>query len=324
MGLDTIPPDVAAASILLIAAACALVLSALRSGGPRGARLARRKGEILASGGSEKDSEGRKRKAIAARLRDADKERKGGSSLRDELRAAGWAVGAGKWTAFCLAAALGLGAGAWITGSEPPTAAAFGLVGGLGLPRLFLKAKAKRRKAKFMASFADAMDIIVRGLRSGLPLGVCVGVIGRELPDPIGGEFRLVSEGQRFGMSLREALDRAVERMPVPEMRFFAIAVAIQQQTGGNLAETLARLSDVLRGRKRMRDKVRAFSSEAKTSAMIIGGMPFGVMLLMAISSPKYLDVLFSTSTGHTLLGIGGGMMCVGMLVIRHMIDFDI
>jgi len=321
-----LPPDVIAVLVLLAGCLVAFVGAARVSGGARGARLARRKSEILAGRGTPatKVDDPRRRRAIAARLREADKDRKGGSKLRDELRMAGASLTPGRWTLFSSLATVALIGLGHLSGTEWGTAVCAGAIAGLGVPRLALRWKAAKRKARFMASFADAMDIIVRGLRSGLPLGVCVAVIGRELPEPIGAEFRLISEGQRFGMSLREALDRAAERMPTPEMRFFAISVAIQQQTGGNLAETLARLSDVIRARKRMRDKVRAFSSEAKASAGIIGSMPFAVMLLMTLTSPRYLDVLFSSATGHTLLGIGVAMMTVGSLVIRRMIDFDI
>lgn len=195
---------------------------------------------------------------------------------------------------------------------------------GFGLPRLLVGWLGKRRIARFTTLFADALDIVVRGLRSGLPLGECMAIIGREVPEPLGPEFRLVMEGQKLGLSLEEALARAVERTPTADFKYFAIVLGIQQQTGGNLAETLAKLSEVLRARKRMRDKIKAFSSEATASAMIIGSLPVVVALLLTAVGPDYIGILFSTPTGHLLLGCGGLLMGMGALVMRKMINFDL
>jgi tight adherence protein B len=143
------------------------------------------------------------------------------------------------------------------------------------------------------------------------------------MPDPVGEEFRLISEGSRLGMTLNDCLERSTERTPTAELRFFAIVLAIQQQTGGNLAETLAKLSEVLRGRKRMRDKVQAMSSEAKSSAGIIGSLPIIVGTLLSLVAPKYVGVLFTTDTGHFLIAGGVAWMGMGILVMRQMIHFD-
>ena len=195
---------------------------------------------------------------------------------------------------------------------------------GFGLPRLLVGWLGKRRIARFTTLFADALDIVVRGLRSGLPLGECMAIIGREVPEPLGPEFRLVIEGQKLGLSLEEALARAVERTPTADFKYFTIVLGIQQQTGGNLAETLAKLSEVLRARKRMRDKIKAFSSEATASAMIIGSLPVVVALLLTAVGPDYIGILFSTPTGHLLLASGGLLMGMGALVMRKMINFDL
>lgn len=197
-----------------------------------------------------------------------------------------------------------------------------GLVAGFGLPRLTLRMMARRRQKRFMAEFPNAIDVLVRGLRTGLPVGECLAIVGREMPEPVGQEFRLLTEGQRLGLTLDEIMRRALERMPTPEYRFFAIVLQIQQQTGGNLAETLANLSSVLRDRKKMRDKVKAMSSEAKSSAGIIGGLPFVVAGAVYIIDPDYISLLFTELIGNVIL-IGGLLyMAIGVFVMAKMINF--
>jgi tight adherence protein B len=195
---------------------------------------------------------------------------------------------------------------------------------GLGLPRMVLSFKAAGRKKRFVQSFAESVDIIVRGIKSGLPLGECLNIIAREAPDPINIEFRHIIEGTRLGLPLPEALDRAAERVGVPEFRFFAIVLAIQQETGGNLAETLANLSKVLRSRKAMKDKVKAMSSEARTTAMIIGSLPFGMGSILYLTSPDYLMLLFTSSGGHISMVVGVLMMITGSAIMAKMINFKI
>ncbi len=212
----------------------------------------------------------------------------------------------------------------WLSGMPSIGLPMVAITMGLGAPKFILRFRCKRRVNKFISLFPDALDVIVRGIRSGLPVGECITVIGREMPDPVGVEFRLLSESQRLGVGLDEALRRATERVPNQELRFFAIVLSIQQQTGGNLADTLSKLSDVLRMRKRMRDKVQAMSSEAKSSAGIIGSLPFAVSGLLALIAPEYIGLLFTTDTGHILIGIGLGVMSLGIFVMRQMINFDI
>lgn len=196
------------------------------------------------------------------------------------------------------------------------------LVGGLGIPRFVVSKMIERRQKKFVAELANAIDVIVRGIKSGLPLTDCLGVIARESPEPLAGEFKEVIEQQRVGVSLPEALDRMAQRMPVPEVKFLAIVIAIQQQSGGNLAEALSNLSGVLRDRFKMFAKVKALSAEAKASAMILGALPPGVMMMVNISSPEYLAPLFTTRTGNMLIIIGLVWMSMGILVMRKMINF--
>ena len=225
-------------------------------------------------------------------------------------------------------ASVGLGLAVMITVfvmKFGPLAALLGGVGiGLGFPRMTLSYKAGQRKKRFVENFAESVDIIVRGIRSGLPLGECLNIIAREAPDPINIEFRHIIEATRLGLPLPEALERGAERVGVPEFKFFSIVLAIQQETGGNLAETLSNLSGVLRARKAMKDKVKAMSAEARTTAMIIGSLPFAMGLLLYITSPKYLMVLFSSSGGHVSMVAGVISMITGSAIMAKMINFKI
>jgi tight adherence protein B len=196
------------------------------------------------------------------------------------------------------------------------------IVGGLGLPRFVLAKITARRQKKFLAELANAIDVIVRGIKSGLPLNECLGVIAKESQEPVASEFKNVIDEQRVGVSLSEALDRMTRRIPLAEMKFLAIVIAIQQQSGGNLAEALSNLSGVLRDRFKMAMKVKALSAEAKASAMILGCLPPGVMLMVHTSSPEYIAPLFTTRTGNVFMLVGLAWMTIGILVMRKMINF--
>jgi len=203
-----------------------------------------------------------------------------------------------------------------------------GLLGGIGIgfggPRMVLSYLTGKRRNKFISHFADAVDIIVRGIRSGLPLGECLVIIGRESPEPLSEEFRNITEGMRLGLTMNESLERAAGRIGVPEFKFFSIVLAIQQETGGNLAETLSNLSSILRARKAMKDKVKAMSAEARTTAMIIGCLPFAMGLILFLTSPDYIAVLFAHSTGHVMMVAGVVSMLIGTSIMAKMIAFKI
>ena len=200
----------------------------------------------------------------------------------------------------------------------------FGFAMGLGAPRLVLAYMASKRRTNFLDGFADAVDVIVRGIQSGLPLGECLTIIGRESPEPIAGEFRMMIESTRLGLNLNQAMERAVVRMPVAEFKFFSIVLAIQQETGGNLAETLSNLSGILRDRKQMKDKVKAMSAEARTTAMIIGCLPFVMGGILFLTSPEYIKTLFLHPMGQLMIGGGVVMMATGTAVMAKMIAFKI
>jgi tight adherence protein B len=199
----------------------------------------------------------------------------------------------------------------------------FFLAAFLGLPRLVVKRMGKRRRDRFTFLFADAVDVIVRGVQSGLPVNECLNIIARESPEPVGGEFRQVVEGIKIGLTLNETMTRALDRMPTAELKFFAVVLAIQQQTGGNLAETLSNLSGVLRDRKRMSDKIKAMTAEARMTSMIIGSLPFVISGLLALISPDYVALLLTDTLGNYLIGTGLTMMAVGVLIMNRMIAFD-
>ena len=212
-------------------------------------------------------------------------------------------------------------------------------VGAFGVPRWFVARLTKRRQTKFIDEFANAIDVIVRGVKSGLPLPECLAIIARESPQPVAGEFtdflagvqadnpaqpgqKVTLQQQRVGVPLGEAFERMMTRMPLPEVRFFAIVIAIQAQAGGNLSEALGNLSGVLRDRKRLQAKVRALSAEAKASAAVLGALPFIVMILVYITTPAYISLLWTTRFGQFLLACAGVWMMGGVLVMRKMINF--
>jgi tight adherence protein B len=178
------------------------------------------------------------------------------------------------------------------------------------------------RQKKFTEQLADSLDVIVRGVKSGLPLNQCLRIIADESPEPIRSEFKNVVDGQAMGVPLDQNLARLYERMPLAEVNFLVIVLVIQQRTGGNLSESLGNLSAVLRSRKLMREKVKALSSEAKASAMIIGSLPFIVMLIVYIIKPDYMTLLFTTTTGNLILLGAAFMMTTGIVVMRNMINF--
>ncbi|HEX3919640.1 MAG TPA: type II secretion system F family protein [Caulobacteraceae bacterium] len=197
-----------------------------------------------------------------------------------------------------------------------------GIASGLGLPQWILGFLAKRRTNKFTSTFSDAMDIIVRGIKSGLPVHDCLKIIGRETAEPLAGEFRRLVENIGVGMTLDQALEKLDEHMPTPEVRFFAIVMNIQQKTGGNLAEALNNLSTVLRARKLMKEKVKALSAEATSSAMIIGCLPPAVVLLIMVWTPGYMSPMFTDHRGWVMLGGSGIWMSLGVFVMVRMINF--
>lgn len=206
----------------------------------------------------------------------------------------------------------------------PAVNAASGIAAGIWLPRLLVDTLVRRRQKRFTHSFAEAIDLMVRGLRSGLPITECVRSVSEEMSGPVAEEFRRVAELQRFGQTLEQALERAADRVDTQEIRFFVIALSVQRETGGNLAETLENLSDVLRSRQRMKMKIQALSAEPKASASILGALPtimFGVLFLV---NAGYVMELFTDPRGHFMVALGLVSQGIGIAVMARMIRFDI
>jgi tight adherence protein B len=226
------------------------------------------------------------------------------------------------WIASGIFAVTAFGTAYWIGG---------GLLGGVGLafaagfglPRWLLGYLKTKREKAFLKALPDAVDVIVRGIKAGLPLFESIKVVAADAPEPLKSEFLVIIETQAIGMPLGEACARLFERMPVPEANFFGIVIAIQQKSGGNLSEALGNLSKVLRDRKKMRDKIQAMSMEAKASAAIIGSLPPVVMALVWLSTPDYISLLWTNQTGQLMLLACACWMGMGIMVMKKMINFD-
>jgi tight adherence protein B len=226
---------------------------------------------------------------------------------------------------FIISAALGVGAfflfvmidaGIWAS-------LAMAFAAGFGMPIWLLKFLKKRREAAFLAAFPDAVDTIVRGIKAGLPLLDSMRMIAVDAPEPVRSEFRSIIDTQAIGMPIGDACGKLYERIPVPEANFFGIVIAIQQKAGGNLSEALGNLSKVLRERKKMKAKIQAMSMEAKASASIIACLPVAVMLLVYITSPQYIELLWTHPMGRMMLAGCACWMSMGVMVMRKMINFD-
>jgi tight adherence protein B len=276
------------------------------------------------------NEEGRRKRSVEDTLKELDEVQKAKArksqkpTLITRMRQAG--IGWSKKTYFlvCIAAAFGTFAlSMTVLGFGLVPSLGFGLSGGVLLPHFYVNHKRKRRLKQFSNEFPNAVDIIVRGVKAGLPLVDCLKVIASEAQEPVRSEFQLIVEDQTLGMPLYEAVTRLPERVPLSEANFFAISIAIQSRTGGSLSEALANLSKVLRDRKKMDAKIRAMSAEAKSSAGIIGALPVVVAVLVYLTSPDYILLLFQTTTGNIVLAVCGMWMLMGVLVMRKMINFD-
>lgn len=198
------------------------------------------------------------------------------------------------------------------------------LVGGFGLPRYVLGILTKRRQKAFLREFVTAIDIIVRGVKAGLPFNDCMQIITTEVGEPVRSEFIHLVEQQRVGVPIEKIMQKLFERVPLQEVNFFAIVVTIQLQVGGNISEALTNLANVLRDRHKLKAKVQAVSMEAKSSAAIIGALPLVVMGGVSVANPEYISILFTHPTGHMILGMSAMSMLAGVLVMRWMINFKI
>lgn len=269
-----------------------------------------------------------RRKAVADTLKDIENRNKVSKrvSLQVRLQRAGVAM---KPRAFWMwSASTGVVLTASVFFLLPPSILTYIFVplslfvGTFGLPRFWLNRRIAKRLRKFTAEFANSVDLIVRGIKAGLPLNECMQIIARESPEPVCSEFRDVIEQLRMGVTMADALDRMAMRIPIPEVRFFAIVIAIQQASGGNLSEALGNLSGVLRDRAKLAMKVQAMSAEAKAGAMVLGSLPPAVAVMISFLSPKYLAPMFTTNLGNLVLLMGLLWMAIGVFVMKKMISF--
>lgn len=266
-----------------------------------------------------------RRKAIESQLKEAErKERKARMTIAARLKHAG--LGISVRTFWMISAGLGIVAAlvALVFGLHILVALGAGVAAGVGLPRWIVGFVASGRMKKFGLEFPNAVDVIVRGIKSGLPVHDCFKIIAKESPAPLGPEFQTLVEGLGVGLTLPQALEKMYERIPTPELKFFTIVIAIQQKTGGNLAEALGNLSSVLRARRMMREKVKALSAEALASAGIIGSLPPVVMGLVAMTTPSYMALMFTDVRGQIMLLGGALWMSFGILMMKRMISFKI
>lgn len=277
---------------------------------------------------SEAETAANRRKAVTDTLKDIENRKKANEKLTLRLKLERAGLKTTPQMFWIASAVLGLVSGvlAYVLLPQNDFTTMLALialfVGGFGVPRWLISKMIKRRQYKFCAELANSVDVVVRGVKSGLPLSECLGVIARESPEPLASEFREVVDQQRVGVSLSEALERLSTRMPLPEVRFLTIVIAIQQQAGGNLSEALSNLSGVLRDRFRLQMKVKALSAEAKASAMVLASLPPIVMFMVYGASPDYIMPLFTTLTGKFMIGFSLVWMLMGVLVMRKMINF--
>lgn len=325
-------------ALVLIAAAFILTLSIagvgfalfapnLNGGGRTTKRLKTVKNREFqsATGKAQSDRGKDRRKHVEetlAKIEERQQAAKRKVSLNTKIERAGLAISSS--TFYIISAIFGVIAAiaSFFLIHNPLIAVAIGFSATLGVPQWALSFLAKRRQAAFMNEFAGSIDVIVRGIETGLPLNDCLQIIASEASAPVGPEFERVVEAGRIGIPVGEALEMMTERIPIPELNFFAIVLAIQSKTGGNLSEALRNLSTVLRSRKLMKAKIQALSSEAKASALILGLLPPSVMGAVYATNKEYIMLLFTHPMGNMLLIAGAFWMTLGILIMRKMINF--
>ena len=271
----------------------------------------------------------KRRKSVQDSLKDLEKKQQEqtkriATTLKAKLVQAGLSISMTQFYLLSVAAGIFIFLLAFIAGSGLLLSLGAAFIAGAGLPRWVVGYLVKRRLNKFLEEFPNSLDVMTRSIKSGLPLTDALRLIAAEGQEPVRTEFRRLVEAQQVGLSVSEACARMFTNIPLQEVNFFAIVIAIQSQAGGNLSEALGNLSRVLRERRKMKAKVSALSMEAKASAASIGALPFIVAFLVYLTSPEYIMILFQDSRGHLIMGISGVWMSIGILVMRNMINFDI
>lgn len=316
--------------ILGVGASLVLLLAAAALTGPSANREATRRLQTVRfrhSDSAVDKVEAQYRKAVANRKPTTFKKAGSGSkiealALRLHKTGKGWTLSQYLYTSlglcFGLAALIFIKTGALLLGLGA------GVLVGAGIPHFLVGRAISKRKTSFVAKFPDALELLVRGLRSGLPITETLGVVATELPGPVGEEFKLVTDRIKVGRTMEEALQETANRLDMAEFSFFCITLAIQRETGGNLAETLANLSEVLRKRAQMKLKIAAMSSESKASAYIVGSLPFIVFALIYSINPAYLGQFF-VDERLIIAGLGGlTWLGIGAWIMAQMVNFEI
>ena len=245
--------------------------------------------------------------------------------LRERLDQTGLKIDIGQYVLICLGVGLSFTLVRSLVFHMPPTLAILlGLVSGLGLPHIAIGFLISRRVKRFLSDFPEAIDLIIRGLRSGLPVPESIRIVGQEFKGAVGTEFSLISDRIRFGQPLEEALWDAVRRIDLPDFKFFVVSLSVQRETGGNLAETLENLSNILRQRRQMKLKIKAMSSEARASAMILGALPFLMFSIMLLINSEYVMTLFTDPRGLIMVGFGLSCLALGVAIMWKMVRFEI
>jgi tight adherence protein B len=335
-GLDlTMLLIVLLAAVSAAAVAYALLFSRMETDKKAGARLTRVKAAESDTGKAKAARDRvqeltKRRKSLQDSLKDMEKKQEeknkyiGDKSLKSRVGQTGLSLTMGRF--YAMSAGLGALAAlaALIIGMPLFGSLGAGFVFALGVPRWIVGFLIKRRRDKFLEEFPNALDVMVRSIKSGLPLNDAIRLIASDGREPVKKEFQRVIEAQKIGMSIPEACSRMLQTMPLSEVSFFAIVIAIQSQAGGNLSEALGNLAKVLRERRKMKAKVSALSMEAKASAVIIGALPFIVATLVYLTSPQYMMVLFTDPRGHIIMMVSGVWMTIGIVVMRNMVNFEI
>ncbi len=330
-----VQPQVGMPVLLSAAAAVAAVLFGmllLGSSGPNRSRIRQRARSLR-----ERGNRGSSHAAAATSLRRHGQASLLGSSsrlvlrfvprpevLRSQLTLAGLRINLADFILVCAALGIGVAAAVMLLGASPVLSVGIGLLAGAGLPAFYIRIRKGRRAQRFLSLLPEAIDLIVRALKSGLPVTEAISLIGSEVADPVGELFREVASNVRIGMTIEEALWSAAKRIDLPEFRFLVVTVAIQQETGGNLGAILENLSTMVRKREQMKLKVRAMSSEARASATIIGSLPFIMAVVIFFINPDYILTFVDDPRGHMLAAAGLASMGLGIGVIMKMVRFEI
>jgi len=316
-------------AVICVGAAGLALVPSLLGGGRADKRIRALQGDIQANRREATASRNRetRRKEIQQTLRaqtDAIEKRRKRVPLQDQLHQAGMKIRRADFIRNSVILGVLLFVVTLLLQVDLLYCAVFGLAGGYVLPRIYLGRRRRKYQNAFLDELPNAVEAIVRGVKAGLPLNDSMRLVAREAKEPIKSDFQRVLDQQSVGKSMMEAVQILYERVPLPEVNFFVVVITVQSQAGGNLSEALGNLARVLRNRKKMKQKVKAMSSEAKASAMIIGSLPFIVAGLVTLTTPSYLQPLFTTDIGLICLGVAAVLMLMGGFIMNRMIQFDI